>query len=107
MKKIHSVDSRIRTACRRARLSAWRSIIRLNDAKCRNVAQMLPTRYEPVHTIVGHDESDVRVVRVAKRHEHSRHDFRLPFGGAEHYNQADVSAIVRKTLDTTLQRDLG
>jgi len=46
-----------------------RSIIRPNDAKCRNVAQMRLTRYEPVHTIVGHDEGGVRVVRVAKRHD--------------------------------------
>ena len=30
---------------------------------------MLSTRYELVHTIVGHDESYVRVVRVAKRHD--------------------------------------
>lgn len=50
-------------------MAAWRSIIRLNDTKRRNVAQMLPTRYEPVHTIVGHDESDGRVARVAKRHD--------------------------------------
>jgi hypothetical protein len=72
MKEIHSVDSRIRTACCRAGLCAWRSIIRLNDAKRRNVAQMLPTRYEPVHTIVvARRESDGRM--VAKRRDRLQH----------------------------------
>ena len=36
------------------------------------MAQMLLTRYEPGHTMVVHEESDVRVVRVAKRHDAKR-----------------------------------